>query len=400
MDPTLFDRLAATLQTTGSAAAIDELCTHLRGTKEYNALFYALLLKKRLEMGLGPIPAGANEELPPDVRQRYEEAFRGIAREVGGLFLADGNVPQAWVYFRPIDEPGPVKAALDAYEPADGEDIQGVVSIAFYEGVHPKKGFDWILTRYGICNAITTIGSGEMPHGNDVRQYCIRALVRSLYADLRGRLAAEVQAKYGFAPSGSDAPANTPGVLRGLVEGNPWLFGEDAYHIDTSHLASVVQLSMLLDPCVELSLARELCAYGERLTGRFLGRDEGPPFERGYKDQDVYLAILEGTDVEQGIAHFRDKVDGYDPDEIGTYPAEVLVNLLLKLDRGREALAVARKHLSGAEQQGRQLTCPNLNELCQRFGAYETLAEVARELNDPVYYLAGLIAAREKRADR
>ena len=50
--------------------------------------------------------------------------------------------------------------------------------------------------------------------------------------------------------------------------------------------------------------------------------------------------------------------------------------------------------LAGAERQGRQLTCPNLNELCQRFKKYDTLAEVARELNDPVYYLAGLLAGK------
>ena len=68
------------------------------------------------------------------------------------------------------------------------------------------------------------------------------------------------------------------------------------------------------------------------------------------------------------------------------------MNLLLKLGRGREALEVSRKHL--AKTDGRPTSCPNLNELCQRLGAYEMLAEVARELNDPVYYLAGLLAAR------
>src|SRR5262249_38916431 len=150
-----------------------------------------------------------------------------------------------------------------------------------------------------------------------------------------------------------------------------WLFGEDAYHIDTSHLSSVVQMSMTLDKCQELGMARELCAYGQRLTGRFLGHDD-PPFENGYRDFDAYLAILTGEAVDQGLAHFRKKADDADPEEIGTYPAEVLVNLLLRLGRGPEALEVARKHLSKAEGLGRELTCPNLNELCQRFKAYGT----------------------------
>ena len=82
-----------------------------------------------------------------------------------------------------------------------------------------------------------------------------------------------------------------------------------------------------------------------------------------------------------------------DPEEIGTYPAEVLVNLLLRLDRGEEAVAVARKHLAQAAAEGRQLSCPGLSELCQRYRAYDTLAEVAREQGDVVHFLAGRIAA-------
>jgi hypothetical protein len=393
MNTALFDQLASTLHQQGPGEAIDQLCEQLKQDQQYSALFYALLLKKRQELGVNPLPTGPAEELPASVHAPYEEGIRLAAREVGHHFLKAGNLPQAWFYFRMIGEPAPVRAALEAYEPKEDEDLQPIVNIAFYEGVHPTKGFDWILSRYGLCSSITTMGSGELPQGEEVRQYCIRALVRAIYADLRHRITHEIEAKFGIAPSGSDAPPDTPGVLRKLLTDRDWLFSEDTYHIDTSHLSSVVQLSMLLQPCAELGMARELCLYGSKLSGRFMGRPEDPPFERGYHDQDVYLAILEGDEVEKNLAHFRAKVEQYDPEEVGTYPAEMLVNLYLKVGRGEEALAFARKHLVKAEQQGRQLSCPNLNELCQRYKAYGTLAEVARELNDPVYYLAGLIAA-------
>jgi hypothetical protein len=137
-------------------------------------------------------------------------------------------------------------------------------------------------------------------------------------------------------------------------------------------------------------MARELCAYGAKLTGRFIG-EETPPFENGYSDYEIYLSILAGEEVEKGLAHFHQKVAATDLEEIGTYPAEVLVNLLLRLERGKEAVTVARKYLARAE--GRPLTCPNLNELCQRFRVYDTLAEVAKEQGDVVHYLAGRIAA-------
>ena len=105
----------------------------------------------------------------------------------------------------------------------------------------------------------------------------------------------------------------------------------------------------------------------------------------------IFNAAISFHRVEEGLEHFRGKLETADPEEVGTYPAEVMVNLLLKLGRGREAVEVARKYLTQSE--GRQLTCPNLNELCQRFGAYEALAEAAKQHGDLVHFLAGRIAS-------
>jgi hypothetical protein len=394
MTAALFDQLQRTLHSEGPAAAIARLCGQLREAREYHSLFYALLMKKRVELGVVAVPTGPAQDLPAELHGEYEEAIRAAAREVGGLFLQAGDLPQAWVFFRMIDEPGPVREALDRHTPGPDEDVQPLVSIAFYEGVHPTKGFDWALERFGLCSAITTVGSGEMPHPDEVKQHCIRALVRALYGELRARLAAEVEARFSIAPPEASEPPEAPGVVRRLIKGRDWLFAEDAYHVDTSHLSSVVQLAMHLKPCPELGLARELCAYGAKLSDRYGGSDD-PPFEKGYDDYEVYLSVLAGDGVEKGLDHFRKKAAEADPEEIGTYPAEVLVNLLLKVDRGPEAVEVARRHLSNT--QGRQLTCPNLTELCQRFAAYQTLAEVAREQGDAVHYLAGLIAATPKK---
>ena len=388
-----FSRLQSTLESQGPAKAIEELCTELRRKKEYNSLFYALLMKKRQELGVVPIPTGPATDLPESIHPIYEEAIRAAAREVGSLYLKANMIPQAWVYFRMIDDPAPIKAALDALTPGEDDDIQPLVGIAFYEGVHPEKGFAWILQRYGLCSAITTVGGGESTHPEAVKQHCVKALVRTLYNELRHRLTNEIETHDGAAPLESSLPAETPGVVRQLVANHDWLFAEDAYHIDTSHLSSVVQMCMTLPPCPELGLAREMCAYGAKLTGRFIGPDE-PPFDGGYADYDIYLGILAGDDVEGGLAHFRRKVEVADPQEVGTYPAEVFVNLLIKLGRGKEAIDIARKYLIDAEAEGRQLTCPNLNELCQRYHAYDVLSEVARERGDAVHFLAGLLAAK------
>ncbi|MGD9714338.1 MAG: hypothetical protein AB7V46_20090 [Thermomicrobiales bacterium] len=392
MNPSLFDQLESTLNTEGPGPAIARLCDSLRKSKDYNALFYALLMSKRHELGVTPVPTGPASDLPESLHPAYEEGIRSAAREVGNLHLAEGNIPQAWGFYRMIEEPQPIREAIEKFEPGDDDDLQPLVQIAFYEGLHPRKGFDWVLSRYGICSAITTV-SGELPHAEEDKLYFVRALVRSLYHDLRDRLANEIEHRFTVRPEAADLPPDTPGVVAKLIADRDWLFADEAYHIDTSHLSSVVQMSMHLKPCLELNLARELCLYGQKLTGRFMGEDM-PPFDNGYTDYEIYLSILAGDRVDEGLAHFRKKAEEADPDEVGTYPAEVLVNLLLKVGRGREAVEVAKQYLVQAE--GRQLTCPDVYELCQRFKVYDVLAETAKKQGDVVHYLAGRIASGSK----
>jgi hypothetical protein len=390
MAETLFEQLESTLRAKGPATAIDRLCASLQEAKDYPALFYALLMKKRHELGVSPVPTAPSHELPADLHAPYEEGIRQAARQVGGLLLRDGQIGQAWAYYRMIDEPGPVREALEKYRPGPDDDLQPVIHVALYENVHPTRGFDWVIERYGICSAITTLSGQELAQSDDVKRYCVAALVRALHQELRGRLAAEIEAREGAPPPGADAPLATAGILPGwLTRG--WLFEEDSYHIDTSHLSSVVQMSHHLAPCLEMTLARELCDYGRRLTGHFSNQSD-PPFEDLYPAHDRYLAILQGEDVEENLGYFRAQADKADPEEVGTYPAEVLVNLLLRLNREPEALAVARRYLARAD--GRRLTCPSVPELCQQLGDYGALAEVARAQGDPVHFLAGLLAAQ------
>jgi hypothetical protein len=384
MDSTQFDELERALAADGADAAVSRLCERLRENKDYASLFYALLMRKRNQLGVSPVPTGPVADLPDATHAEYEEAIRQAGRLVGDLYLQEGQLAQAWAYFRMLNEPEEVRRVLDAYEPKEDEDVQTLVQIAFYEGVHPRKGFDWILQRFGLCNAITTLSSQELAHPPEARQYCLQALVRALYAELRERLAAEIERHDGKPPAESS--------IRELIAGRNWLFGDDFYHIDLSHLSSVVQMSMHLTPCPELDMARELCEYGQRLSGRFVNPGD-PPFEDLYRAIGIYLAILGGDNVEEGLAYFRKQAEQADPETIGTYPAQVLVNLLLRLERPTEALAVARKYLSAADN--RQLSCPSILDLCRKVGDYRTLAEVAREQGDPLHFLAGLLAARD-----
>jgi hypothetical protein len=305
----LYDELQQSLDTQGAVATIDKLCGVLREQKDYTNLFYALLMKKRHELGVMPVPTAPAQSLPKHVHAEYEEAIREAGKIAGKLFLDDGNIPGAWAFYRMLGDQEPVREALDKVVPADGEDCQPLVDIAYQQGVHPKKGFDLVLDRFGICSAITMVGGGEFPHGPEVRDYCIRRLVRSLHRDLVERLAAEIERVQNFRPTAKTVPE--------LLAGRDCLFADDLYHIDISHLGAVVQMSIHLAPCEELQLARELCAYGEHLSPRFQYNSD-PPFENQYRDYGVYLAILAGDKVEEGLAHFRAKVEDTKPEEVGT----------------------------------------------------------------------------------
>lgn len=380
MEPAIFDDLQQQLSRQGPAAAVDRLCNLLRERKDYSQLFYALLLKKRFELGLSPIPTAPSQDIPEALHAPYEEGIRTAAREVGQLLLDEGNIPQAWMYYRMIGETQPIVDALEKYQPGENDDIQPVVEIAYHHGVHPRKGFDLILNRYGICNAITTLTSQDASVPVEVRDYCLQRLVRALYAELGERIKADIERREGTMPGTHS--------IRELLAGRDWLFEDGAYHIDMSHLASVVQMSIYLPPGEELGLARELCEYGQRLDRQFQYPGD-PPFEDQYRDYAAYLAILAGGDVDNNLAHFRAKVEHADP-EAGTRPAEVLVNLLLDRNRPAEAVAVARQYLPEKDTQFR--ICPPLPELCRRAGDYQTLATVAREQADPVHFLAALLA--------
>src|SRR5436190_1209680 len=131
-DTSLFDSLRRQLGEVGPAAAIDRLCQTLKDSGEYAKLFYALLLKKRQQMGVSPIPTAGAADMTPAQQTEYEDAVRDACRAVGALFLADGNIPAAFEYLRMIGEPAAVTEALESYTPSAEVDVQPIIEIAFH----------------------------------------------------------------------------------------------------------------------------------------------------------------------------------------------------------------------------------------------------------------------------
>ena len=385
-DDAVYRRVRAAFEAGGPGAGVTTLCAELEAAGEFQPLFYALLMRRRVELGLTPFPLSPATELPPDAHEAYEDGIRQAARTVGGMLLARGDIAKAWAYFRIINEPGPVKDALAAYAPGPDDDVYPIVEIAWQQGLAPEKGFDLILDRSGVCSAITMVGSADLNANPTLRDYCAKRLVRALHAQLTDRLAGDLNQRNVTPAEGATVPQ--------MLAAHPELMADDAYHIDTSHLSSVVLAAMQLPRCVELDLARELALYGTKLSTNYTG-DNDPPFESTYADYLPYLNAVAGVEVDANVAHFTAKlpaaaVEGY------RFPAEVVVNLLLKLDRLPTALAVAREFLADADEGG--MSCPGVMELARRAADYEALAAQAMAKGDPVSYLASLIAAHSGKA--
>jgi hypothetical protein len=381
---TPFDSLGAALKAGGPTAALDRLTEHLTVTGNYRALLDALLLKARHELGLPLIFSGSLQELGEPARGQYEEKYVAAIRLVGSKYLAGGDIPTAWAYFRAIGETEPVAQAISEYRPT-GEDerLGAVIEVAFNHGVSTRRGFELILEHYGTCPAISAFEQIPPPD-TAVRMACAERLIGHLHRELTANLRAEIASRGQVVP-----PEGAP--IAELVAGRPWLFTDDSYHIDISHLAAVVRMSTLCENDAPIALAADLTEYGRRLSPRLLF--DGPaPFQQIFVDHGIYLRALLGRDVEQAIDHFRQKLSGDDDgmsDE--RMPAQTLVNLLVDVGKLDAAIDVAAEHLAGVPDSA--LGCPSAAQLCQRAGQPERLARIARDQNDLVNYAAAMLAS-------
>ncbi len=376
MTDNAFDLIDQALRSGGPQAGFDFLAQNALQEKNYPLLFEVRLLRKRHELGLPLIQVDDTATLPPATPREYDKAFIDAAREVGGLFLADGNIPRAWPYFRAIGETGPVAEAIGKFESTEG--IEPIIEIAFMERVNPHKGFQMILSNYGICRAITSFGQFPSREGRDES---LRLLVRTLHSELVENLKRVIAKNEETAPDTRSVPE--------LMAGRDWLFEGHSYYVDTSHLISVIRFSLDLSDRETLGLAIELAEHGSHLGSMFQERSD-PPFENFYVDHGIYLKALRGDDVDAAVAYFRQKVEACDLAETGTAPAQILVGLLARLDRYQEAIEISLRYL--ADTNPSDLACPSVLQLCFLAGDYGRLRDLARERGDLLNYTAQALA--------
>src|SRR5207247_1071093 len=117
-----------------------------------------------------------------------------------------------------------------------------------------------------------------------------RLLLRQLHEDLVANVKADIARQEGQPPNAQ--------TLRELVHDRDWLFQDNSYHLDTTHLAATVRIARALTDPDDLRLALDLTEYGRRLGQPFQYQGD-EPFGEMYPANALYFHALLGENIDE-----------------------------------------------------------------------------------------------------
>lgn len=376
-----FASLESYLTSGGASAALDQLANSLREEKKYHELFEALKLKVRHSLGLPLLPAESNsDELPEATRNKLEEGLVDACRKVGELLLKEGKVREGWMYLRPVGEKSAAAKLINQIK-ADEDNTDELIEVLLHEGVDTGRGFALLLERNGTCNSITTFDQLMHQRTRKERQAAASALLNRLYTDLIHNVKADIARQAG------EQPKET--TLKGLIADRDWLFQDGVYHIDTTHLASVVRMSRVLEDPVQLRMALDLTHYGRHLSQQLQYQGD-EPFADQYPSNALYYQALLGENVDEAVAYFENKARLLDPQYNGTAGIETYLELLSRIGRHEQALDAAMELMPANTPS--VAYAPLLMDLCEKAGNYQKLLDFCRSRGDELGFAAALVS--------
>jgi hypothetical protein len=377
-----FENLRSTLAAHGPEAGLAALAEHFRLQKQYHELFEALKMQVRHKLGLPLFYNDTGDELSEAQRNELENGLIAACREVGTLLFQDGKLREGWMYFRPVGDRTEA-AKLVRSVPVDEDNYEEMIEVALHEGVDTELGYDLLLKHYGTCNAITTYDQILPRRSRADQQAAAKLLLTRLHSDLVASVKQDILRQEGQMPHEKS--------LKELVADREWLFHDNAYHTDTTHLSSTVRISRVLSDAESLRLALDLTEYGRRLSAQFQHPGD-EPFADMYPSHALFYQALLGENVEEALNYFKLKVEMLDPQYHGLAPLEVYVDLLARIGRDREAMEAAIQYCpQGQAVQGFSTV---LMDLAKKAGDYAPMQKFCEERGDLLGYVAGLVEAK------
>ncbi|MGI8982649.1 MAG: hypothetical protein ACR2FY_25735 [Pirellulaceae bacterium] len=375
-----FDALKTELAAHGPDGVLGRVVEQLRGEKKYHELFEALKMQIRRKLGLPIASAEGADGLSEAKRNELEEGLISACREVGTLLLKEGKVREGWMYLRPVGDKVEAAKLLAAIKPGE-DNTEEIIEVTLHEGIDIARGFGLVLESYGTCSSITTYDSSVARRPRKEQEPAARLLLHRLHADLVGSVKVDIARQEGSQPKET--------TLKDLVADREWLFQENSYHIDTTHLASTTRIARNCSDEADLRLALDLTEYGRRLSAQFQYQGD-EPFSETYPSHTLYFQALLGENVDEALAYFKNKAEMLDPQYHTMIPAETYVDLLARIGRYPDAVAAAiALSKPGVQPVG---IAPSLLELAVKAGDYSAVLEYCKGRGDVLGYAAGLVA--------
>ncbi|MGD0091320.1 MAG: hypothetical protein ABSE73_15490 [Planctomycetota bacterium] len=374
-----YDELASTFNSSGALAGLESCIAALRAGNDPHALFRLLLLQKRHELGLPLLNPGNLSGQPERSRAEYKAFVDAACREVGARCLEAGDAGAAWRYFSALNEPEPVRAALEKLAPKQASDE--ALKVALEYGVHPRRGFQLTLERDGLGRAISLFETGFTGSPAD-RHYAAGLLARAMYKELvLGVCRAILERETELPPERE---------LVDLVLTRKWLFEAGRTHADPQHIAAVSRIGLLAEGREELIMSLSVSEYGRLLSSQHRPATR-VPFEDGFDDHARYARALLGQKADEAAEHFRAKLPMYQSSTMDTYPAEMVILLFWRIGRKDEALDLCQNYLGSQLPELPGTFIPSFYELCAEAKSFHRWTEAARQHDDVTAWTAARI---------
>ena len=372
-----FSQIEEMLNSNGIADTLEFLSKKLESEKKYFELFEILKMQTRNDLSL-PISGSGTENLSEEKQRQLEDALFDACEKVGKLLMKDGQVREAWAYLRPVGKIDEVRELVEAIEVTD-ENVDAIVEVALSEGVSPEYGFGIVLERYGTCNSITTYDAEISRRSPEDQRSAAQMLVEHLHEELTANVSSDVERQQGKKP--------TEETLKELIDDRDWLFEGNAYHVDTTHLASVIRFARVLEDKDALRTAIDLAEYGNQLSEQY-HYDGDEPFKDLYPSSLLFLKALVGESVEEATKYFAEKAENVDAYYDGTIAIEYYIGLLARTNQHKKAIEESIRLLPDGPRVG---IAPTLFDLSQKADSYDDMLSFYREKNDLLGYALGLL---------
>lgn len=366
------------------ATVLDTLIGHLRSQRRATELFEAIKMRTRLSLGLPLVIVEEEPKHSVDVERQLESGLLEACREAGVMLLEDGHVGQGWMYLRPTGDMETAQKLAAKVESTD-ENHEELIQVLLQEGVDIQRGFEIMLKHQGTCSSITNYQQSMPQRSRSDRQQAANALLDHFYAELSQAVRDDICRR--------EAPAGDDETLLEMIEKRADLMSQGGYHLDTTHVASVVQISTVIDDPDRIQKAYELTQYGRRLhhTLQYPGEE---PYKDFYPAHLAFYSALLGKNTDASLEYFRHKAELLDPMQHGTGPIETYVDLLSRTGQKRRAIEAATQLVPDGVPPQRII--PMLMQLIASVSAEElepaksAIAEYCQRRGDLLGYTAAI----------